>query len=318
MITNSLRWPGACCVIAAMRAAVLVLLVVSGCSLYFEHSSDPPPPPVDASVSVDAPGFPFPDAPPRPPADAPGGGPTWPPDPNGLMARCEDGRLYSTTVVSFGEQEPAHGAGRRFGLCGGACRSAAVLCSDAGCTNAFAALCEAPISVGATCPLEGMACQGSAAIDCPETTACSVPVEGSTCTCVDRTYRCEQTTPAAATQAAIVGKWSGTVTTPGFVEPYPVTLWIYPDGSYWPSCELPFCSAFYYGGDGPSQSRKITVLSTTDHIGSWADIAIDFDLGITNHGTLTALVVDATTLRFTFSPSWSDCGMPFDFALTRN
>jgi len=51
--------------------------------------------------------------------------------------------------------------------------------------------------------------------------------------------------------------------------------------------------------------------------GSWADIVIDFGLTIPNIGTLSAVVVDATTLRFTFSASWLGCGQPFGVNLTR-
>lgn len=75
-------------------------------------------------------------------------------------------------------------------------------------------------------------------------------------------------------------------------------------------------SAFYYGGDGPAPDRKITILSTSAAVGSRADIAIDFGLTIPDMGTLSALVVDATTLRFTFSASWFSCGQPFDVSLT--
>src|SRR5262249_37870349 len=159
------------------------------------------------------------------------------------------------TADTFPEA-PGHGAGRTIGRCLGACRSAAVLCTSAECANAAQALCDAPISVGATCPLDGTAYQGAESIDCPETTACSSAVPGSTCTCVDGAYRCSQVTAAAMVQSAIVGKWRGTVTTPGFTAPYSITLWIYPDGTYWPDCGLANCSAFYYGGDGPSPRRK--------------------------------------------------------------
>jgi hypothetical protein len=90
-----------------------------------------------------------------------------------------------------------------------------------------------------------------------------------------------------------------------------------PDGTYWPDCALQHCSAFYYGGDGPSPQRKITILSASPSVGSWADIAIDFGNARPNLSSLSALVVDATTLRFTFSASWFSCGQPFDFNLTR-
>jgi len=288
-----------------MRAYALVILLASGCSLYFEptpQSSDDTPPPDPYPVPPDA----F-----VPPPDA-----YQPPTSGGTMARCEDGQLYVTTSATFPDQ-PGHGAGRLIGHCPGACRSAAVACSTADCGEAVQTLCSAPVSVGATCPLEGTSCQGSESIGCPESTACSDAVPGSTCGCANGRYHCTQVTPAASIQAAIVGKWRGVVTPPGFAAPYSITLWIYPDGTYWPDCANEHCSAFYYGGDGPAPDRKITILSASQTVGSWADIVIDFGVTIPNMGTLSALVVDATTLRFTFSASWFSCGQPFDFNLTR-
>jgi hypothetical protein len=107
------------------------------------------------------------------------------------------------------------------------------------------------------------------------------------------------------------------VTPPGFAAPYPITLWIYPDGTYWPDCANDHCSAFYYGGDGPAPDRKITILSTSPTAGAWANIVIDFGLLTPDTGALSSLVVDATTLRFTFFASWSGCDQPFDVNLTR-
>jgi hypothetical protein len=286
-----------------MRAHALIVLLVSGCSLYYgssSPSSDDGPPPDAQPIPPDA--FRPPDAE-QPPSGA-------------TMARCEDGGLYVTTAEGFPD-EPGHGAGRLIGHCAGACRSAAVRCTGAACEAAAETLCGAPVSVGATCPLQGTPCQGSEAIGCPESTACSDAVPGSTCACANGTYRCTQVTHASAIQAGIVGKWRGIVTPPAFARPYPITLWIYPDGTYWPDCADAHCSAFYYGGDGPSPERKITILSTSESVGSWADIAIDFGLGAPNLGTLSALVVDATNLRFTFSASWFSCGQPFDVNLTR-
>ncbi len=283
-------------------------------SLYFPPgaSSDDGPPPDARPTALDARPAP-PDG--RVPPDA-----SIPPDayqpPGGGMAHCEDGQIYVTAATTFPDS-PGHGEGRLIGHCAGACRSAAAPCATAECRDAVQTLCNAPISLGATCPLAGNTCQGSGSIDCPESTACSVPVTGSTCACTDGTYHCTQETPAAATQASIVGKWRGIVTPPTFATPYPITLWIYPDGTYWPDCELAHCSAFYYGGDGASPQRKITILSSLPSIGSWADIAIDFGTPQPNLGTVSALVVDATSLRFTFSASWFGCGQPFDFNLTR-
>jgi hypothetical protein len=285
-----------------MRAHALMILLASGCSLYFEPSQSSDDVPPDEMVPPDAP-WPPPDAYPGSTAGA-------------AMARCEDGRLYVTTSATFPD-EPGHGSGRLIGQCSGACRSAVVKCSSADCKDAAESLCGAPVSVGATCPLEGTSCQGAEAISCPESTACSEPVPGSTCACANGTYHCTQATHAAAIQAGIVGKWRGIVTPPGFAAPYPITLWIYPDGTYWPDCANQHCSAFYYGGDGPSPQRKITILSTSETVGSWADIVIDFGVVTPNLGTLSALVVNATTLRFTFSASWFGCGQPFDFNLTR-
>jgi hypothetical protein len=292
-----------------MRAhALLLLLLASGCSLYFRPQSDDGPTEWPPDVFV-------PDArESRPDAFVPDANDF----PSGAsMVRCEDSQLYVATAATFPDP-PGHGGGRAIGRCEGPCRSAAAFCASADCKDAIHTVCAAPISLGATCPLEGTACQGSEAIGCPESTACSVPVAGSTCACAGGTYHCSQLTPAASTQAALVGKWRGMATTPGFGEtPYPVSLWIYPDGTYWPDCPDPHCSAFYYGGDGPSPRRKITILSTSPSTGSWADIAIDFGNDPPNTGTVTALVVDATTLRFTFSASWFSCGQPFDFNLTR-
>jgi hypothetical protein len=291
-----------------MRAHAVMVLLLSGCSLYLgppSSSGDDSPPP-DGRVTTPPDAGTLPDA--------------WTPidggAPSGEMARCENGQLYAVPDSGLGDP-PGHGAGRALGQCPGACRSAAVSCTRSDCRDAAETLCAAPISIGATCSLQGTACRGSGAIDCPESTACSTPVVGSTCTCTNGAYRCAQDTPAAKTQADIVGRWRGMVTPPEFAAPYPITLWIYPDGTYWPECEDTYCSAFYYGGDGPSPDRRITILSTSDSVGAWADITIDFGFSPPNLGALSALVVNATTLRFTFSASWHGCGQPFGFDLTR-
>ena len=289
-----------------MRLVALVCLL-SGCSLYFgsagQTGDDIPPDarngPTDGSTF--------------PPIDA---CPTDAGATGTAIARCEDGQILVTTTSVFPDQ-PGHGAGRPIGRCLGACRSAAVACAAPDCRDAAATLCGAPASLGATCSLDGTACRGTGSIACPETTACSGAVAGSSCTCTDGVYRCAQLTRAAAVQAALVGKWHGTVTTPGFTAPYPVTLWIYPDGTYWPDCAAPHCSAFYYGGDGPAPDRRITVLSTSDTTGAWADVAIDFGTVAPNTGAIAGLTVDGTTLRFTFYASWFGCTQPIDFALTR-
>jgi hypothetical protein len=286
-----------------MRIHALILTLVTGCSLYFPPSSPPgddDEPRPDAGPPRDA-SPPLPDAPPS----------------GALEARCEDGQLYAVPVAVFPNEPAGHGAGRLVGRCPDGCRSAATLCSTSTCRDAAATLCEAPISLGATCPLEGRACRGTDAIACPESTACTTAVPGSTCQCVNGAYQCRQLTDAARTQALLVGKWRGMVTTPGFAPPYAISLWIYPDGTYWPEALEPNRSAFYYGGDGPSSQRRLTILSTSETTGSWGDLTIDFGLGTPNMAEVNALTVDATTLRFTYIPSWSDCGRTFDILLTR-
>ncbi|MEO7733915.1 MAG: hypothetical protein ABIY55_23325, partial [Kofleriaceae bacterium] len=304
-----------------MRPHVLLLLLASGCSLYFGQSApgdDSPPPDArtrypDARTSypdarVNDGGTSWPDA--RPSNDGGIGFPDAPWTDAGVsvaeMARCEDGQIYLAPAYDVGlADSPGHGEGRRAGRCPGACRSAVVACADADCQNATEALCDAAASTGATCALEGNACAGSSTIECPESTSCSSgAVPGSTCACTSGHYRCKQVTPAAATQAAIVGKWRGIVTPSVFAAPYPVTLWIYPDGTYWADAPDPSKTVFYYGGDGPSPGRRITIQSTSDTVGSYADITIDFGYSPPNHGAISALVVNATTLRFSFYASW--------------
>jgi hypothetical protein len=287
-----------------MRAHVVMLLLLTGCPLYLGPSSsgDDVPPNVP---------LPPPDAAPWPDSAIDGGAPA------AAVARCEDGQIRAITDPGALDP-PGHGAGRLIGRCEASCRSAAVACAKPDCRDAVETLCTAPVSAGATCSLHRDSCQGSGVIACPESTACSAPVAGSTCTCTNGAYRCVQDTPAARTQTDIVGKWRGVVTPPSFAAPYPITLWIYPDGTYWPECEDTYCSAFYYGVDGPSPDRKITILSTSASVGAWADITIDFGPGPLELGALSALSVDATTLRFTYSASWLSCGQPFSFELTRD
>lgn len=295
-----------------MRAGAVVLVLVSGCSLYFsgpssDRGDDLPP---DARIPPDA--YHVPDA-------------GVPPDAGGsfgfTQARCEDGVLSAVSFdpAAYFLDTPDHGSGRVFGHCAtAACRSAAVACANPSCADAAATLCSAPISVGATCPLDGTSCQGTGSLDCPVTAGCTTELPGSTCACVNGRYQCTQLTPAAAVQASLVGKWHGTMTTPGYVPPYPISLWIYPDGTYWPECTLPHCSVLYYGGDGPGPARKITVVSTADGIGASARIGVGFGLDETIDGMLNGLTVDATTLRFTFWDSWLSCTRAFEAILTRD
>src|SRR5215510_3250983 len=235
-----------------MRVGAVLLLVASGCSYYFgpprDRGDDGPPPdaatrpdayrPPDAGVPPDA--YPVPDA-------------DYPPDAMWIVAtqaRCEDGvlRAVDLPVRIWLPELPGHGEGRVFGHCATAtCRSAAVMCADSTCAEATDALCSAPISIGRTCELDGAACQGTGSIDCPVVPGCSAPQPGSTCSCANGHYQCAQVTDAAEVQAALVGKWHGTFMPPFASPPYPISMWIYPDGTYWDECAQSDCTAIYFG-----------------------------------------------------------------------
>jgi hypothetical protein len=230
--------------------------------------------------------------------------------------RCEDGALYTVETSANGAGDtPGHGAGHEIGRCEGACRSAAVECSDADCSNATD-LCSAEPFVQ-QCEIDGATCSGNQTAECPRTTTCGYAVPGETCTCADGRFDCRPRTPAATVQQQLVGKWRGTVTPPDVAQPYQVSLWFYPDGTYWAENAVPYNSAFYYGGDGPHPLRKLEVLSTSATEGSWADLAIYFGGIGANTGAVSALTVTTTKLRFTYNASWLNCGQPFKFDLTR-
>lgn len=273
-----------------------LVVFVTSCSLYFSSGDDAANPPPDGDTPLD-------------------GGLT---SGDTIMARCEDGALYRVGVAAFSPNLPGHGAGTVFDHCAGACRSAAVFCEDADCSTAAATLCEAAPSTGEPCALEGASCTGTNTTECPASTTCGYSVPGASCVCGSGgTYTCTEHTPIAAVHAALVGKWRGTVMPPSFSEPYTVSLWIYPDGTYWAERDPPGTIAFYYGGDGPHPDRKISMLSTSVTEGGWANIGIYFGLDPANIGAIASLVVDANKLRFTFFASWFDCGQPFFFDLDR-
>ncbi|MEJ7598538.1 MAG: hypothetical protein WKG01_11570 [Kofleriaceae bacterium] len=272
---------------------LLVLVCLTGCSLYFDSPSDDGPPP-DAGPAPDI------------------GDPPW----GDRMARCEDGALRAVSTGASESEQPGHGSGERIGRCEGACRSAAIVCSDRSCSNA-SDLCTARAYAG-SCPLEGSTCSGTETVDYPSATTCGYAVAGQTCTCgSDGRLYCVSRTPAPSTQQKLVGKWRGIVTPPDFAAPYPVSLWIYPDGTYWAESETAYTPAFYYGGDGPHPMRRLELLSTSATEGSWADIAIYFGGPGTNTGAISALTVTQSRLYFTFYASWFGCGQPFAFDLTR-
>lgn len=238
------------------------------------------------------------------------------PEPTGqqAMVRCEDGALRRVRVGDYQPEQPAHGTGALLGKCSGECRSAAYLCPNNDCTYAAKALCEAERSQGAICTLEGASCSGTGVTECPASTTCGLTLPGSSCACTGGKYKCTPHSPIGTIQQTLVGKWQGVVDPPEFAAPYQVSLWIYPDGTYW--AESP-ATAFYYGGDGPHPDRKIELLSATSTEGAWGNIGIFFGSSPPNTGAISALVVNGTSLRFTYNASWHNCSQPFFFDLSR-
>jgi hypothetical protein len=274
----------------------LVLICLTGCSLYF--AQDPPSRGGgDDDVTT-------------PPDQPPGSGPV-------AIVRCEDGWLRRVQVSDYEPTQPGHGAGTTVGQCNGACGSSAFVCPNGDCSGAEAALCDAAPSSGAPCDLDGLSCNGADAVECPQTTTCGYSVPGSSCACSNGAYACTPHGATATIQQQIVGKWQGTVHPPSFSADYDVSLWIYPDGTYWAQCDAELCTAFYYGGDGPYPDRTISILSASPTEGAWANIGINFGFSPPNVGAIQALTVSDTTLRFTFNASWFNCGQPFFFDLTR-
>lgn len=296
------------------RAVALAVLMsaglLSGCTLYFGDgggsSYDDQPYPGDDDAGT---GWPYPDA---SVSDSVG------------FARCEDGTIRH---VSFAQlptyMMPGHGAGSLAPTkCANGCRSAIAQCaSPTDCTQADAAVCNAPIATGPIPTYQGQSCaNGPSPVTYTNTNHCGQVYPGGTCTCdaSTNTYGC---TPAAnnntaLVHAALVGKWHGTVTPPSFATPYQISLWIYPDGTYWAECASTNCYApLYYGGNGPHPWRRITVLSDGGQVGATADIGMFYDFNI---GALTSLFVTDTTLHFTFYAAWFGCSQPFDISLTRD
>jgi hypothetical protein len=282
---------------ASILGPLLFAWVLTGCELYFGHDDDN----TGDDIVVEPPD---PDPNPQP-------------EPAGTLAmvRCEDGALSRVRVDMYQPNQPGHGAGAVLGHCPGACRSAAYLCPNNDCTFAGKALCEAEPSQGATCSLDGASCSGIATTECPASTTCGLSLPGSSCACTGGAYHCTPHTPIATVQQKLVGKWRGMVDPPDFAAPYSVSLWIYPDGTYW--AESPEQTAFYYGGDGPYPDRTIEILSASATEGAWANIGIFFGSSPPNVGAVSALVVTDTKLRFTFNASWFGCGQPFFFDLSR-
>lgn len=239
--------------------------------------------------------------------------PPRPPLPTTSYARCEDGKLYHVAVPEGSDAHPPHQTGAALGACSAACTSAAVACFDGACSNAEEALCESEPATGDRCAMEGAACTGTGTISCPQRTGCRSGALPWSCTCTGGTYACTPLQDLAAVHANLVGKWRGTVMPPNFSEPYQVSLWIYPDGTYWGECTDPHCAAFYYGGDGPHPGRRIRVAGILGD-GAIADIGV-FQGDVI--GELSQISAQGDALSFTYRASWLNCEQPFYFALSR-
>lgn len=287
----------------------LISVQLAGCALYFGELGDDDPP--------QAPD-PYPGGSGSGSGETGGGGGSGDPLGAYTFARCEDGVIRRIGMSDLpGGDMPGHGEGLVVGHCEDGCRSAVVECTDGDCTDAYATVCEVDPALGAPTTLQGSSCSGSETVAYGETTTCGQAVPGGTCACNGSTFDCTPATGTAAVHAALVGKWHGMVTPPDFATPYPVTLWIYPDGTYWGECTQgpSYCNAFYYGGDGPHPWRRISVLSTSASTGAYADIGLFYDFNV---GAISSLYVSPTTLTFTFNASWHSCGQPFTFQLTRD
>jgi hypothetical protein len=289
-----------------VKALVPALALLAGCSLYYED--DPPPAPDDGwiddgdTTSDDGPG------------DGDGDGMGMGDDdaqPAGNeMIVCEDG-VVRLTSWNYQESLP-HGVATEVATCGtGECQAASALC-DGDCNAAVIAVCNAAPAGVPTSELQGASCTADA--QSPLVTGCGMSVPGSNCDCVDGVFACTEATPVAATQAALVGKWRGLVTTP-WGDPYEGSLWIYPDGSYWAETEgAVYPPIFYYGYNGPHPDLRIQLLSVDAATGSYGHVAQWPDHA---GGQISGLVVTASTLAFTFNASWHNCAQPITFDLTR-
>jgi len=287
--------------LVALFASIALASLASGCTLYFggEQPYDDVYYPPDARPD-------YPDSGPHEPIPASYG-----------FARCEDGTIRHVQLPSLPAGDmPGHGAGTLAGTCPQGCRSAVAQCaSPYDCAQADQTVCNAPVATGPRSTYQGQTCSASS-VTYTNTNACGQVFPGGTCSCDSSGhYACSAASDTAAVHASLVGKWRGTVTPPDFASPYQITLWIYPDGTYWSDCASSSCyTAFYYGGDGPHPWRRINVLSTTDQLGATADIGMFYDHNI---GALTSLFVTNTTLSFTLYAAWFGCSQPFNVSLTR-
>jgi hypothetical protein len=266
-----------------MRQALL-LFALSGCDLYFATDSSP--------SALDA-----------PPPESPG--------------ECQFYQCRVDTVYKF-DPVPVNPNGSGCGPINFSTAQAIETC-EYGCRHQ-SLYQGGPVGPCAPAPPKIYACAETGACVANQTQTCSAPmqcgvtVSTGSCTCDTNGWSCH---PACSdglcrtedVQQAIVGTWTGTVTTPfDFMPSYETTLTIAPNGD-WSATGDPF----YYGGNGGTTGSQIFVQAQTD-VGAYGVVRL-FLASV--DGQLSAIRVDATRLRFTFTDSWLSCGRSFQFDLVR-
>lgn len=274
--------------------SAMLALALGGCSLYFGESADD-------TGSSEGSGF----------VD---GGVMATPDamlPQCTLYYCSDGTIYELDPVSvnpdyLGCQDPDYSTAVPVATCEYGCRYENLYQGGPG-------PCASPPPPVYTCEETG-ACSVGQTQDCGAPFACGQLVQTGTCTCDANGWSCE---PAcsdglcspAAVQQAIVGTWTGTVTTEfEFMPTYQTTLTVAANGD-WTATG----NAFYYGGNGGTLGSTIFVQAQTS-LGAYGVVRL-FNASV--DGLLTGIRVDSHHLRFTFVDSWLGCGRSFSFDLHR-
>lgn len=155
-------------------------------------------------------------------------------------------------------------------------------------------------------------CAPGEARSCAMPLACGATATVGACTCGADGWSCEPACDSGLcdpdeVQAAIVGTWSGTVTT-SFGPPYETTVTISADGM-WSSPGEPF----YWGGGGGLPGCGVYVLAQS---AEGATGIVRLALGQAEI-QFTKLRVDASRLRFELTDSWLACTTTLMFDLVR-
>ena len=236
------------------------------------------------------------------------------------FATCEGGKLVRSAPQATDVAPADLAKGDVFGACNGRCRAPvdAYDCQgDPTCAGAAAWLCEPD----AACPADG-ACTGTGTQVCGAPAGCGIEVQTEACACADD----QETCPSPCADGlcspievlhALAGHRQGTVTPPPFADPYPVDIFIEPDGHLiTEGCGL--YTAFYYGGDGYDPNRYFDITAETSS-GAVGSVGVFFSPQEILPGMVTGVHVTADQLTFTFWDSWlsGGCDLQFQYALHR-